>query len=1241
MLYTKHSSGIDCGTADYAAGGDPYVATEDSDMICRAAGGNERAAVRIDGNIVRHAAGGNIEIAAIDGVAGKDCVFYLERASAGRALNVDARRNREVKIRAVVRNDIGRRTTVIEIEGSSGRNRGMIRRTPEIEIERSSGRNRGMIRRTPGIEMESSSGRNRGMIRQTVVVNPDTAVVVDRGIVYRTAIDLGESVDDGVACRAARGNNNPWKVAIQGVDDRAVGKAAGEDAEGTAGVDDGVKVGLAGTHDSSFVFKDDSDVRDGLVDVRDRIAGDLGFVPGRVDRLEVDCPVVEERNAVHIGRPFAVFADPVQGCDQFLVVRELGGHGHGLVGRLRDVRRDIGDRRGDGIHIQDVDGQRERRIRQVQGVVPSRDGRLFAESKRAERAPRGIDRDGAVEARRAFREGIDIAADIQGRGHSERVRQRPLNNGKIVHESRTAGSCRPQVEIKDRAVGGNDRAVRERHPSGQSALVVNEQTAAFCDIDIRHCAAAVVDDCAAVGIDGNTVRRSSGTDINAAVIVDRGVERDTADNIDIPVIIDSGTVRLAALVDINARAGTDGRVGYRAAGNVDRPGIIQHGTVRLSAAIDGEVAVVAVEYDVVRHAAVINDETTVPVDIRIIDNGPGVDRGRRIGKDEPADRICRERRICAVLDIHIAAVFDELHRRAAGGNNKVRAGIDRISGNERILDLERAPARCTLDIGVRGNGKVKIRTVIGDDVRRRTAAGNGETTAIGDSNAVRHAAGGYYKIAGLVDRCCVRHSTVINMKDTAPVECRIIGGRAGVNRGGRIGKDQPAECICGKCNVCAILNNYIAAVFDDVRHRAAEGDQNEAAGINCNMVRRAAGNIEIAAVDNCIVRCAATVNTELPVDHRGVLNCAAGKNIEIAVVDVKPGKIRVLDLERAADGSTLDISIRGNREIKPCIVCRNKIRCRTAGGDPNVAAGINRDMICRASGHKEIPASVHIDPVRYAASINIHVSVGVDVRMIRDTAGQNIEKTAVVDRNIVRRSAGGDVHPSVPGERGVVHRAAGGDGDTAVPADGRTVRHTAVIDIELAVQVDGCIVCHAAGRNIELAVPVDGRAVRHAAGRDVHNAALGHIGAFRRAAVKDIESAAGDDRAVIELAGIDVPRFVRQDDAAGDDGIRRLAADREGQVARKERKRVRHAGDLDRSPDRQRAEQLVRRVHHGDRLFKRIQSIGKQIETSRLVRVDGKRIGRRALNHRKPRHKRRAASGRSGQIEVEDRTIIH
>ena len=152
---------------------------------------------------------------------------------------------------------------------------------------------------------------------------------------------------------------------------------------------------------------------------------------------------------------------------------------------------------------------------------------------------------------------------------------------------------------------------------------------------------------------------------------------------------------------------------------------------------------------------------------------------------------------------------------------------------------------------------------------------------------------------------------------------------------------------------------------------------------------------------------------------------------------------------------------------------------------------------------------------------------------------------------------------------------------------------------------------------------------------------MGHIGAFRRAAVKDIESAAGDDRAVIELAGIDVPRFVRQDDAAGDDGIRRLAADREGQVARKERKRVRHAGDLDRSPERENAEHFVRSVHHRDRAVERIRTLGKQVDARRLVRIDRQRIGRRALDHRKPGHKRRCARGRSGQVKFEHSPFIH
>ena len=91
--------------------------------------------------------------------------------------------------------------------------------------------------------------------------------------------------------------------------------------------------------------------RRGLVDVRDFIACNFGFVSCGVDRLEIDRGVFGERYAaVHVCGPGSCLADPVQGSEQLHIVRERRRYRDILVGRPRDVRRDIGDSRNNGVN---------------------------------------------------------------------------------------------------------------------------------------------------------------------------------------------------------------------------------------------------------------------------------------------------------------------------------------------------------------------------------------------------------------------------------------------------------------------------------------------------------------------------------------------------------------------------------------------------------------------------------------------------------------------------------------------------------------------------------------------------------------------------------------------------------------------------------------------------------------------------------------------------------------------------
>ena len=731
--------------------------------------------------------------------------------------------------------------------------------------------------------------------------------------------------------------------------------------------DDGVDDRLAGIDDHGFLIHEDSVVRDGPVDVRNREGDDLGFVPGGVDGLEIDGFVVEQRHAVRIRGPFAGLADPVQRGEQFHIVRERGGERH-LIDRSVGVRRDADDRRRDGIpFFRDVDRQRQIGFVQAQRVVHSGDGQRFSETERSDRVPRRSDRDRGAELGRAAGERVEVASARHSRIHGEcqRVVQRPLNDGKIVHE-RFAARGRPgQVEIKDRVVGGNDRAVRKRHPSGQSALAVNEQTAAFCDIDIRHCAAAVevvaVDKRAAAGVDGNIVRRTA-IDIETAITVNDGIVSLAAVNSNSASGIDQGIVRHAAGVDLKPAAKVDGRV------------------VCETAVINVETTVPVVERSIVRHAAVINVETTVPVDIRFIDNRAGVDRRGRIGKNQPADRICRKRRVCAVLKCYITAVFDEFQRRSAGSNGKCRAGIDRVTGNKRILDLERAAARCSLDIGVRGNDKVKIRTVIGDDTRRRAAGNNMKPAAGTDRGMVRNAAGIDVKPAIRVDRGAVRRTAVIDIELAAPVDNSVIDNCPGVDRGGRIRQDQPADRIRRERRVCAVLDCHIAAVLDELHRRSAGSNGKCRAGID-----RAAGNK------------------------------------------------RILDLEHAAARGSLDIGVRRNSQVKVRAVRCDDV-CRSAAtGDNQPAVIADIGPGCRAAGEDE-RAAVRIDGsiVRHAAGDNPKITSGVDRNMIRCAAGRDEQSAVPVDCDTVHRAAGDNERSGII-DRGTVHFAAVVNAESTTP----------------------------------------------------------------------------------------------------------------------------------------------------------------------------------------------------------------
>ena len=611
---------------------------------------------------------------------------------------------------------------------------------------------------------------NAGIRRRAAGIDFQAAGILDNGIPRRTAgtdLQSAGEADNGVAGKAAGGNPevaDELFPTIGGDHNPLSGKSCMDSNASwidkkTACGHGRVHIGLAVADGPAFVFEHDAAERNGLVDVRDRIIDDLGFVSGRVDRLEINRGIFGYRNAVHVCGPFPRLADAVQGSEQLHIVRERRGYRNILIGRSCDIRRNIGDRRCDGIPgFRHVDRHRQGRSCQIQREIPSIDGRFLADGKRPDLAPEGAHGDRPVEPVGSFRERIGVAAGVQGHVHGERDDRRSLNKGKVVHE-RFAARGRPgQVEVQNRCVGQeNGRAAFEVHLSGQLA--------------------GIVDSGGAAGFDDYVTRRAA-IDVDAAAGEDEGVIHYAA----------AGGIEIAAS---GRGAGYDAAVGRTA-----DCAFVKHDIVRRSAAEDAEGGVdvdvcilrqtAAEDADVTEYAdrgpvdqtAGGNLHEAEPADLRVVCCRPGMDRGGCIRQTESAERMRGKGRGRAVVDLHIGAVFGDLERGAAGKDMEI-SDSGSVTGKDGVLQLERDAVGRSLDVGVRRDFEIKSCAALCIDIRGSAAAGDMQIAALRDDGVVRHAAGK-------------------DMQMAFHGQCRTVRGRRGVNRGGRLGQDESCDRVRGK-----------------------------------------------------------------------------------------------------------------------------------------------------------------------------------------------------------------------------------------------------------------------------------------------------------------------------------------------------------------------------------------------------------------------------------------------------------
>ena len=462
-----------------------------------------------------------------------------------------------------------------------------------------------------------------------------------------------------------------------------------------------------------------------------------------------------------------------------------------------------------------------------------------------------------------------------------------------------------------------------------------------------------------------------------------------------------------------------------------------------------------------------------------------------------------------------------------------------------------------------------------DDIRRR-AAGRNIKLAAGNDRAVRNAA-------------------VADFKTAAVAGSGSNHGRAGVNCGECVFQDQSADRIRGEDRICAILYEYVSAIFHDARHRASGVDGK----IGCRSY------IDHSGHNTFITDVQLTAGNKIDAIRR-----AAGSNIKIAV-GIDRGAVR-----RAADDKHAAVPVKRR-------IIRNAV-----GRNIKTAAGIDRRAVRNAAGkHK-------------------HAAVGFDRRAVRNAAGRNIKTAAGTDCDFVRRAAD-DKHAAVEIDLRIIRNAAGKDFELAAGGNDRIKEPIAVHDRgggsaqDQAGRHDGDIGNRTARDGFvsgEVLGEEEDRIVsgqRNAVDILGPHAVLTELVQCGFQFILVVRKNRGDDdriRSRFRVADLNI-RYGRCD------GVD-FAADGQGKRAVRQRQQVSRAADVSCSVELKRIERFVERILNRDHAVESRSACRKRIRACRLRAGDSEHIIRRPMDERKIVDSCLRSGRKSGNIDVDHRAGI-
>ena len=294
-----------------------------------------------------------------------------------------------------------------------------------------------------------------------------------------------------------------------------------------------------------------------------------------------------------------------------------------------------------------------------------------------------------------------------------------------------------------------------------------------------------------------------------------------------------------------------------------------------AAALDDQVAF-GVDHGFAGDAAAAHIQLAAELNLGVDRRGAGVQRGVAPRESQSAESVGHKGDFRALLQPHIAAVFHNIGRRAARVDPQTAIGTVNRDAVRDAAGIDVQIAAGERDVRSRRPGVHRGDPALQNHHIAETVGGIGDCRAVRGlhMSAVFHnircrASGGDAQITAGPDRGFDGRAAVVNIHLAAGVDDGAHRGGPGVHRG-VARQPHPAEGVGGEAELRALPNLHIAAVFHNVRRRAAENDQT-AVVVDGRAVRRAAVvNIQTTVVvDGRIVRRAAggDVHAAVVVDH--------------------------------------------------------------------------------------------------------------------------------------------------------------------------------------------------------------------------------------------------------------------------------------------------------------------------------------------------------------------------------------